>query len=225
MVPLPGTTVGALISLPEPRQLPRVFVLIAFVPAGNNRVKTLVPHRLNTVAINGPVRGPGQGHPVRSNARANAVARLESRAKIGIRRSSLRDNAVGPLDEAHKNRGVTEFRSPLRYIRFRDPTGPAAGSSSEDRNALGHNFFERLAERGPAHGHDGVSGRFAHQRGGFAEQENLYLVARFREREPVMKWKRGLGGIIGAPGTLHHDLKRFLGLLGLCTQRKKRQSQ
>jgi hypothetical protein len=162
MVPLRGTTVGALISLPEPRQLPRVFVLIAFVPAGNNRVKTLVPHRLNTVAINGPVRGPGHGYPVRSNARANAVARPEGRAKIGIRRSSLRDNAVGPLDEAHKNRGVTEFRSPLRYIRFRDPTGPAAGSSRKDRNMFGHDFFKRFAERRPAHRHNRIHGGLSH---------------------------------------------------------------
>src|SRR6267143_31160 len=118
---------------------------------------------------------------------------------------SLGDDAVGPLDQAHENCGTSEFCSPLSYICFRDPTGPAAGSSSKDGNVFGHDFFERFAEWRPAHRHDSIGGHFAHQRGGFAEEENLNLVAGFRERESVMKRKCGLCGTIGAPGALHHD--------------------
>src|SRR5260370_12545476 len=140
--------------------------------------------------------------------------------------SSLGDDAVGPLHQADKNRGITEFCAPLSYICFRDPTGPAAGSSSKDGNVFGHNFFERFAERRPAHRHDSVGGGFAHQRGSFAKKENLNLVAGFRERESMQKRKRSLGGIVGAPGTFHHDLESFLfWLLGLRAQGKERQSQ
>ena len=144
-----------------------------------------------------------------------------------IEKMSLRDDAVGPLDKAYKNCWIAELCAPLRYIRFRDPTGPAAGSSSKDGNVFGHDFFERFAERRPADGHDGVGGDFAHQRGGFAEKENLNFVAGFGERESVMKGKRGLGGVIGAPGTFHHDLEGFLFWLlgGLRAQGKKGQTQ
>ena len=120
-------------------------------------------------------------------------------------RSSLGDDAVGPLHQAHENGGTAEFCSPLSYICFRDPTGPAAGPSSKDGNMFGHDFFERFAERRPADGHDSVGGDFAHQRGSFAEKENLDFVAGFGQRESVMKGKRGLRGVVGAPGTLHHD--------------------
>src|SRR5260370_40340730 len=95
--------------------------------------------------------------------------------------------------------------SPVRYYCFRDPTGPAAGSSSKDGNLFGHDFFEGFAQGWPTYRHDSIGRDFAHQRGGFAEKENLNFVAGFGERESVMKGKRGLGGIIGAPGTLHHD--------------------
>src|SRR6267143_567050 len=125
-------------------------------------------------------------------------------------RSSLRDDAVGPLDHADKNGGIAEFCAPLRYICFRDPTGPAAGPSSKDGNVSGHNFFEGFAERRPAHRHDGIGSHFAHQRRGFAEEENLHVMAGFRERESMMKRKRGLGGVIGAPGAFHHDFEHFL---------------
>lgn len=84
------------------------------------------------------------------------------------------------------------------------------------------NFIECFAERGPPHGHDGIGGHFAHQRGGFAEEENLNVVAGFRERESMQEGKRGLGGVVGALGTLHHDFESFLfWLLGLCAQGKK----
>jgi len=119
--------------------------------------------------------------------------------------SSLGDDAVGPLHQAYKDGGTAEFCSPLRYICFRDPTGPARGSSSKDGNVLGHDFFEGFAERRPADGHDSVCGDFAHQRGGFAEKENLDFVAGFGERESVVKGKRGFGGVIGALGAFHHD--------------------
>src|SRR6266581_3471231 len=141
-----------------------------------------------------------------------------------IEKMSLRDDAVGPLDEADKNCGIAEFRAPLRYIRFRDPTGPAAGSSSKDGNVFGEKFVERFAERRPANGHDGARSRFAHQRGGLAKKENLHLMAGFRERKSVQERKPGLGGIVGAPGALHHDFERFLfWLLELGAQGKKRQ--
>src|SRR5260370_41682702 len=140
--------------------------------------------------------------------------------------SLLGDDAVGPLDQADKDGGTAEFCSPLRYICFRDPTGPAAGSSSKDGNVFGHNFFEGFAQGRPTDGHDGVGGDFAHQRGGFAEKENLNFVAGFGERESMMKGKRGLGGVIGAPGAFHHDLESFLFwfLGGLRAEGKKGQS-
>jgi hypothetical protein len=74
----------------------------------------------------------------------------------------LGNDAVGPLDQAYENCGTPKFCSPLIQIRFRDPTGPAAGPSSKDRNVLSDNFFESLAKRGPAHGHDSIRRRFAH---------------------------------------------------------------
>ena len=142
-----------------------------------------------------------------------------------IEKRSLRDDAVGPLDEADKNGGIAKLCAPLSYIRFRDPTGPAAGSSSKDGNVFGEKFVKRFAEWGPANGHNGARSRFAHQRGGFAKKENLHLMAGFREREPVQERKRGLGGIVGAPGALHHDFESFLfWLLGLGAQGKKRQA-
>src|SRR5258708_20004011 len=63
----------------------------------------------------------------------------------------FRSNAVGPLDQAHENGRTAEFCSPLSYICFRDPTGPAAGPSSKDGNVFGHNFFEGFAERSEEH--------------------------------------------------------------------------
>jgi hypothetical protein len=77
-------------------------------------------------------------------------------------RHSLRNDAVGPLDQADKDRGIAEFCAPLSYICFRDPTGPAAGSSSKYGNVFGENLLERFAERGPTDGHDGIRGGFAH---------------------------------------------------------------
>src|SRR5216684_1482105 len=163
----------------------------------------------------------GKSNPKRTGA--GQAPPLQRRELLrAAEESLLGDDAVGPLDQADKNRGIAEFCAPLRYICFRDPTGPAAGPSSKDGNVLGHDFFERFAERRPAYRHDGIGRHFAHQRGSFAEQENLHLMAGFGERESVMKRKRGLGGIIGAPGAFHHDLESFLfRFLGLRAQGKK----
>ena len=49
----------------------------------------------------------------RNEAQTKVVAHKVKMIDGRIRRSSLRDDAVGPLDQAHKNRGIAEFRSPL----------------------------------------------------------------------------------------------------------------
>jgi hypothetical protein len=97
-------------------------------------------------------------------------------------KSSLRDDAVGPLDQADKDRWIAEFCAPLIYVRFRDPTGPAAGPSSKNGNVFREDLVERFAERRPTHWNDGARSGFAHQRSSFTEKENLNLVARLCER-------------------------------------------
>jgi hypothetical protein len=72
------------------------------------------------------------------------------------------DDPIGPLNQVHEDCGIAEFCSPLRQVCFRDPTGPAAGSSSEDRNTFGGNFVEGLNERRPTDGDNGVGGNLAH---------------------------------------------------------------
>jgi len=56
------------------------------------------------------------------------------------------------------------------------------------------NLFEGFAERRPAYGHDGAGSGFAHQRGGFAEEENLNLVTGFRSASPCKKGNAALVG-------------------------------
>jgi hypothetical protein len=69
----------------------------------------------------------------------------------GVGGDSLHDNSVGPFHERDKDRRISEFCSPLIQVCFRDPTGPGAGSSSEDRNVFRYNLFEGFAQRRPAH--------------------------------------------------------------------------
>ncbi len=90
-----------------------------------------------------------------------APTTTNSRGRQNVQ-SSLRDDAVGPLDQAHENGGTAEFCSPLRHVCFRDPTGHAAGPSSKNGDAFGHYFFEHFAERRPAHGHNSIGRGFAH---------------------------------------------------------------
>src|SRR5258708_13621031 len=111
----------------------------------------------------------------------------------------FRSNAVGPLDQAHENGRTAEFCSPLSYICFRDPTGPAAGPSSKDGNVFGHNFFRRFAERWPADVHNRIRSVFAHQGACFPERENLIALAAFPEREPTHSAQPSLPGITQAP--------------------------
>ena len=63
------------------------------------------------------------------------------------------------MRSAHSTRptkiATAEFCASLSCICFRDPTGPAAGPSSKDRNVFSENLFEGFAERRPAYGHDG----------------------------------------------------------------------
>jgi hypothetical protein len=106
----------------------------------------------------------------------------------------LGDDAVGPLDQAHKNCGIPKFCSPLIQIRFRDPTGPAAGSSSKNGNVFGHYFFKRFAERRPTNGHDRIHRRLPHQIGGFSGKKNLHLVAGIGERES----RKGNDALVGS---------------------------
>ncbi len=85
---------------------------------------------------------------------------MRSRRVVAV---SLCDDAVGPLYKAYKNCWIAEFCAPLRYVCFRDPKGPAAGSSSKYGDVFGENLLERFAKRGPTDRHDGIRGSFAHQ--------------------------------------------------------------
>jgi len=137
----------------------------------------------------------------------------------------FRDDAIGPLNQVHKNCGIAEFCTPLRQVYFRDPTGPAAGPSSKDGNVFGGNFVESFAEGRPTDGDDGVGGDLTHQIRGFAEKEDLNFVAGFVESEGMQKGECGFGRIIGAPCTLHHNLEILFGLIGFRTKREKGQAQ
>ena len=72
------------------------------------------------------------------------------------------DDAIGPLHQVHEDCGIAELCSPLRQVRFRDPTGPAAESSSKDRNVFGGDLLEGLFEGRPTDGNYGVGGDLAH---------------------------------------------------------------
>ena len=72
------------------------------------------------------------------------------------------NDAVGPFDQRNENGRITELRIPIRKIIFRDPTGPGASSSSEDRNVFGDDLLAQLAERRPTNGKHSVRGSFAH---------------------------------------------------------------
>ncbi len=64
------------------------------------------------------------------------------------------------MRSAHSTRptkiATAEFCASLSCICFRDPTGPAAGPSSKDRNVFSENLCEGFAERRPAYGHHGA---------------------------------------------------------------------
>src|SRR5215470_5734837 len=113
------------------------------------------------------ITSPGNIWSAFSTANSALDERRLGRARFFSR--SLDDDAVGPLDEGNKNRGTAEFGSPLSQIVLRDPTGPAAGSSSKDGDFFGDGFFQCLAERRPADGKNGIGGGFAHQTSGFGE--------------------------------------------------------
>lgn len=72
------------------------------------------------------------------------------------------DDAIGPFNQVHEDCGIAEFCSPLRQVCFRDPTGPAASSSSEHWNVFGGNFVEGLTERRPTDRDNGVGSDLAH---------------------------------------------------------------
>jgi len=140
------------------------------------------------------------------------------------KRKLFGDDAVGPFNEAYEDGCIAELCAPLIQIGFRDATRPAAGPSSKDGNVFGADFFHRLAERGPTDRHDSIGRGFAHERSGFTKEEYLDLVAGVGERKRMQERKCGLGGIVGTPGTLHHNLESFLGLLSLDAQGKKRKT-
>jgi hypothetical protein len=74
----------------------------------------------------------------------------------------FRNDAIGPLNQVHEDCRIAEFRSPLRQVRFRDPTGPAAGCSSKNWNVFGGNFVESFTEGRPTDRDNGVGGDLAH---------------------------------------------------------------
>ena len=84
-------------------------------------------------------------------------------ASYGRTRQDLFGNdAVGPFDQRNENGRVTELRTPICKIIFRDPTGSGTSSSSEDRNVFGDDLLAQLAERRPTNGKYSVRGDFAH---------------------------------------------------------------
>jgi hypothetical protein len=109
----------------------------------------------------------------------------------------------------------------LNQICVRDPTGPAAGSSSKNGNVFGDDFVEGLSEGRPAHGNYGIGGNLTHERGGLAEKEDLDFVAGVVESEGMQENESGSGGIVGAPGTLHHDFEILFGVIELPAEREK----
>src|SRR5262245_39608511 len=124
----------------------------------------------------------------------------------GSRPPSLREELVGPLDQLHQDRGISEGRVLSLQVRREDPPGPRTRASNVYGNAQRHRRLQRLGQGRPADGNDRVCDRTPHQRDGFAEQENLHFVTAFRQRVTVQKGKRGLGGIIGSPCALDEDL-------------------
>jgi hypothetical protein len=90
---------------------------------------------------------------------------------------------------------------------------------------FGDDFVESLRERRPADRNNGVGGNLTHQRGSFAKKEDLDLVAGVVESEGMQENESGSCGIIGAPGTLHHDFEILFGFIGLGAEREKGQAE
>jgi len=121
----------------------------------------------------------------------------------------LGDNPVRPLDQRHEDRWTAEFCSPVLQVCFRDPTGTGTGTSGEDRDVLGYDFVPHFGKGWPSHRKYGCSRNVAHEVGCFSGKENLHLVTRVGQRQPMGKDERCPRRIIRPPGTLHHDLQRL----------------
>jgi hypothetical protein len=127
------------------------------------------------------------------------------------------DDAVGPLDHGDEDGGGAEFGVPGGEVGFGDAAGAGADAAGEDGNVFGDDFVAEFADGGPADGGGGVGGDFAHEIGGFAEEEDLDFVAGFSKGEAVGEDECGFGGVVGAPGAFHHDVERLFGLGGFST--------
>jgi hypothetical protein len=127
------------------------------------------------------------------------------------------DDAVGPFDEADEDGGIAEFGVPGGEVGLGDAAGAGAGSAGEDGDVFGDDFVSEITDGRPADRSGGVGGGFAHEVGGFAEEEDLDFVAGFGEGEAVGEGESGASGVVGAPGGFHEDVERLFGLVGLCT--------
>jgi hypothetical protein len=94
-----------------------------------------------------------------------------------MRAQSFRDDFIGPFDQRYENVGAAELRAPGFEIGFRDPTGPGARASGEDRDVLRNNPLPHFIERRPPDWHDRRGGGFAHQIGRFAGEKDPNLMA------------------------------------------------
>jgi len=148
-----------------------------------------------------------------------------SLVRLRVYQDLFGDDAVGPFDQRNENGRIAELCVPIRKIVFRDPTGPGASSSSEDRNVFGDDLLAQFAERRPTNGNDRVRGSFAHKIIRVSSQEYLNFVASVRQRQCMREHERRRGWVVGAPRTSHQDLQSFFRLLCLRSQCQKRETQ
>ncbi len=87
-----------------------------------------------------------------------------------------------------------------------------------DGGAQSNGFRQRFCQWGPSDRDDGLCYTAAHQANSLSKQEDVHLVAGFREGIGVQKGEGCFGGVIGAPRTFDQD--STLGLL-LCTDKER----
>src|SRR5271170_2877852 len=89
----------------------------------------------------------------------------------------------------NKDGWVTELRTPIGEIIFRNPTGSGASSSRKHRNVFGDDFLAQFTEWWPTNGNYCIGRGLPHQIGGVSSQEDLNFVTCVRQRERMCKHK------------------------------------
>src|SRR5258708_6450258 len=123
---------------------------------------------------------------------------------------SFGNDSVSPLNQSHKDRRIAELCVPGGEIGVRNTARTAACTAGVNLNFLRNYLVQRFGKRWPTDGHNGLGDRRPHQRHCFAQEKDLHFVPRLGERVSMQERKRGLGRVIRAPCTLHHDLERAL---------------